>query len=51
VSQLGLVILRDHRASYSSLRLVRHEYETTQKARTRSCPARWVLRNAADPCT
>lgn len=33
VPQLGLVILRDHRASYSSLRLVRHEYETTQRRR------------------
>ncbi|GAA3919464.1 hypothetical protein Aau02nite_29370 [Amorphoplanes auranticolor] len=33
VPQLGLVILRDHRASYSSLRLVRHEYEPTQRRR------------------
>jgi len=27
--QLGLVVLRDHRPRYSSLRLVGHEYETT----------------------
>ena len=50
VSQLGLVMLRDHRASYSSLRLVRHEYGDYAKARTRSCHAGWVLRIAADPC-
>jgi hypothetical protein len=43
VSQLGLVIFRDHRASYSSLGLARHEYETTLGVRPRRLRTAWRI--------
>jgi hypothetical protein len=43
VSKLGLVIFRDHRASYSSLRLARHEYETTLGVRPRRVRTPWRI--------
>ena len=48
VIQLGLVVLRDHRPRYASLRLVGHGYETTQRRRLSALPD-GVARIAADP--